>query len=427
MEDTLAGGPRISPTRILAGLILGLVIGLALKWAAPAITPTVEAVINPIGQLWLRALQMTIIPLVVSLLITGIITSVAAARAGRIAAWSLGIFIAFLWASTMMSAFLTPALLSLFPIPADAAQALTTQGSATAATGDVPTLTDFVLGIIPTNPFAAAANASMLPLIVFAGAFGFAIAKLDPTRRDRLGGIFEATTQAMLIIIGWVLALAPIGVAALAFSMAVGIGVNAIGVLLHYILIVVAVGGVVLLAAYPVAMIGGRLNLLRYARTVMEPQTVALSTQSSLASLPAMLRACVSLGVRTRTAEVTLPLAVAVYRATSPAMNLAVVIYVAHLTGTPITPTTMALGIAVAATTTMGSVSLPGTVSFVASCGPIALAMGVPVGPLALLVAVETLPDIMRTVGNVTMNVAVTATVDRLAGGAGADDALPEG
>ena len=426
MEDTLAGGPRISPTRILAGLILGLVIGLALKWAAPAITPMVEAVVSPIGQLWLRALQMTIIPLVVSLLITGIITSVAAARAGRIAAWSLGIFIAFLWVSTIMSAFLTPALLALFPVPAEAAQALATQGGASAAPGDVPTLTDLILGIVPTNPFAAAATASMLPLIVFAGAFGFAIAKLDPTRRDRLGGIFEATTQAMLLIIGWVLALAPIGVAALAFSMAVGIGVNAIGVLLHYILIVVAVGGVVLLAAYPVALIGGRLNLLRYARAVMEPQAVALSTQSSLASLPAMLRACLSLGVRARTAEVTLPLAVAVYRATSPAMNLAVVIYVAHLTGTPITPTTMALGVAVAATTTMGSVSLPGTVSFVASCGPIAMAMGVPVGPLALLVAVETLPDIMRTVGNVTMNVAVSATVDRLAGGAGADEMLPD-
>jgi Na+/H+-dicarboxylate symporter len=67
----------------------------------------------------------------------------------------------------------------------------------------------------------------------------------------------------------------------------------------------------------------------------------------------------------------------------------------------------------VALVTTVGSVSLPGTVSFVTSIGPIALAMGVPVGPLALLVAVEMLPDIMRTGGNVTMDVAVTATVDR--------------
>ena len=64
----------------------------------------------------------------------------------------------------------------------------------------------------------------------------------------------------------------------------------------------------------------------------------------------------------------------------------------------------------------LSSVSLPGTISFIASVGPIAIAMGVPVAPLALLVAVEVLPDLMRTLGNVTCDVAVTAAVDRGAG-----------
>ena len=108
-----------------------------------------------------------------------------------------------------------------------------------------------------------------------------------------------------------------------------------------------------------------------------------------------------------------LPLAVALFRATGPAMNLAVAIYVARLTGTVLTPQVLATGAAVALLTTLGSVSLPGTISFVTAIAPIALAMGVPVGPLGLLVAVEMLPDLMRTVGNVTMDVAVTATVDR--------------
>jgi len=94
-------------------------------------------------------------------------------------------------------------------------------------------------------------------------------------------------------------------------------------------------------------------------------------------------------------------------------MNLAVAIYVARLSGITLTPTIIAAGAFVALVTTVSSVSLPGTVSFIASIGPIALTMGVPIGPLALLVAVEMLPDIMRTVGNVTMNVAVTASVDQ--------------
>ena len=88
-------------------------------------------------------------------------------------------------------------------------------------------------------------------------------------------------------------------------------------------------------------------------------------------------------------------------------------IYAAELTGVELTPAAVAAGVGIALLTTLGSVSLPGTISFIASTGPIALAMGVPLEPLALLVAVEMLPDIVRTLGNVTMDVAVTATVDR--------------
>ena len=94
-------------------------------------------------------------------------------------------------------------------------------------------------------------------------------------------------------------------------------------------------------------------------------------------------------------------------------MNMAVAIYVATLAGVELTPAVLAAGIAVALVISVGSVSLPGSISFVISIGPIALAMGVPVEPLALLVAVEMLPDIMRTLANVTMNVAVTAATDR--------------
>jgi Na+/H+-dicarboxylate symporter len=152
-------------------------------------------------------------------------------------------------------------------------------------------------------------------------------------------------------------------------------------------------------------------------------QAVALATQSSLASLPAMLAACRQLGVRERSADFVLPLAVALFRMTSPAMNLAVVIYVAHLTGTPLTAPMLAIGVVVAVLANFSTVSLPGTVSFVATIAPIALAMGVPIGPLGLLVAVEMLPDLMRTVGNVTIDTAVAAAIDRREGGAQSSDA----
>jgi Na+/H+-dicarboxylate symporter len=148
-----------------------------------------------------------------------------------------------------------------------------------------------------------------------------------------------------------------------------------------------------------------------FARAVAPAQAVAISTQSSLASLPAMLKGSVELGASPATAGIVLPLAVAVFRATSPAMNLAVALYVAHLVGVPIGPGQLAAGIATAAITTMGSVSLPGTVSFIASVAPVAIAMGVPIEALGLFIAVETVPDLFRTVGNVTMDTAVTISV----------------
>jgi len=214
-------------------------------------------------------------------------------------------------------------------------------------------------------------------------------------------------------VIGWVLVVAPIGVLALSLTVAAKTGAGAIGALVHYVLVVTLTGAVILLAGYVFAALVARQRSPAFARAMVPVQVFALSTQSSLASLPAMLGACRQLGVRETTSEFVMPLAVSLFRATSPAMNLAVVVYVAKWYGVPLSPATLVSGGLMAILVSLSSVSLPGTISYIASVGPIAIAMGVPVGPLALLVAVEVLPDLMRTLGNVTMDVAVTAAVDR--------------
>ena len=105
-----------------------------------------------------------------------------------------------------------------------------------------------------------------------------------------------------------------------------------------------------------------------------------------------MLRAARKLGVPVAASGVVLPMAVAIFRATGPAMNLAVAIYIAYWFGIELTPTMLAIGVAAAATTTIGAAGIPGQASFFTSIAPICLAMGVPIEPLALLIAVETLP-----------------------------------
>jgi Na+/H+-dicarboxylate symporter len=126
-----------------------------------------------------------------------------------------------------------------------------------------------------------------------------------------------------------------------------------------------------------------------------------------------MLTAVKEMGVRDTSADVTLPIAVALFRATGPAMNFGVAFYVAHWFGIEPSPIQMVVAIALASVMSYSAVSLPGSISFVTSIAPIALALGVPIEPLALLIAVETIPDIFRTLGNVTWDVAVTTAVDR--------------
>lgn len=402
---------RVPALWTFMGLAGGLLAGLLVQGTA-AQAPLL-ALAGPLGTLWLRALQMTIVPLVVALLFTGIVQTVAAARAGAMARRTLGLFATVLAAGTVLAALVMPFLLQWVPVPLAAGGAM--GGVRAGAAGPVPGLADFLGSLMPENVVAAAAGGAMVPLIVFVSLFALASTRLAEAPRRQLALLFEALAGAMMVVIGWVLALAPLGVFALATGVAAGSGAAAIGALAHYVALVSSVGLAVLLAAYPLARWVGGQRIGAFARALLPVQAVALSTQSSLASLPAMLAACRRLGIAEGSAEFVLPLAVALFRATSPGMNLAVVIYAAHLAGVEVTALTLAAGAGVALLTTIGSVSLPGTISFIASTGPIALAMGVPIEPLALLVAVEMLPDIVRTIGNVTMDVAVTAAVDRRA------------
>ena len=388
------------------GLVAGLIAGslIAGRPVAEAVLPVSE----PVGALWLRALQMTIIPLVAALLVLGITQLASAARAGATARRMLLFVAGALVFSGLATIIAMPLLLGAVP-PPDGAQSLL---AANVEPQEVPGLADFVLSLIAPNIVAAAAETSMLPLTIFFALFAVAITRLPEDQSASLRGFFEAVANAMLLVIGWVLWLAPIGVFALALGVAVRAGGDAAFLtLIHYILTVAAMGGIVLVAAFAVGAV--RHGPLTFARAMLPAQAVAISTQSSLASLPAMLATARRLGIGENVSDFVLPLSVAIFRATGPAMNLAVAIYVAHLFGIELTWPAMLAGLAVAFVISIGSVSLPGTISFVVSIGPIALAMGVPVEPLALLVAVEMLPDIMRTLANVTADVALASATDR--------------
>jgi Na+/H+-dicarboxylate symporter len=305
-----------------------------------------------------------------------------------------------------------------FPLPQPTAEGLrgALAGIEQKPTGPLPRVADFFKGVIPPNVIAAASNGDVLPLVVFALLFALALTRIGEAARGTIVGLFEAIAEALLVIIRWVLWVAPVGVFALAFAVGSEAGGAAFAGLGHYIALVSAVGILwMILGGYPLGIVAGVRPPLAFAKAMIGPQAVAVSTRSSLASLPAMLTAAQTLGIRSRVADVSLPLAVALFRSTGPAMNVAVAFYVAHWLGLHPTPTQMLAAIAVGAVMSYGAVSLPGEITYISSIAPIAMALGVPLAPLALLVAVEMVPDIFRTLGNVTFDVALAAVVDRKA------------
>ena len=403
---------RLPVALTFAALVGGLVAGIGgAALGAPALVSDITGLI---GGLWLRALQMTIIPLVAALLVLGLVQMILAARVGTVARRMIAIMVAVQLAGGAFTSIAMPPLLKAFPVP-EGASAFLAQG--TGDVGEVPGVLDFFTSLVSPNIIAAAAETAMLPLTIFFVMFAVAITRLPEDQGERLLGFFHALGNVMLLIIGWVLAAAPVGVFGLAYGVGVQSGGGAFAALGHYVLAVTAMGTFVFLLAYAIAAGIGRTGLVAFAKAVLPAQAVALSTQSSLASLPAMLDSAGRLSLRASTAEFVLPLAVVIFRATSSCMNLAVVYYIAALAGVEVPPAIAVAGILIASVISLSAVSLPGSISFVVSIGPIALAMGVPVEPLALLVAVEMLPDLMRTLGNVTANVAVTSAVDRSAQG----------
>jgi Na+/H+-dicarboxylate symporter len=406
-------------TRLRSGLVLaclaaGLAVGAWIQGGGGgeflrAAAPVAES----IGGVWLNALRMTVGPLVFSLLVSGIAGVTDAMATGRIATRAMLVFSALLLLAGALAVLGSQGLLALWPVDRAAADAFLAGAAGGGAAPVVAgSIADWLKSLVPSNVVAAAANDAILALVLFAILFGFAATRLPPAQRTALTGFFTAMAEAMIVVVHWVLLAAPIGVFALALGVGRHAGFEAAGLLLQYVAVVslVIIGATLVL--YPLVGLWGSVPLRRFAAAIAPAQVVAASTQSSLATLPAMIEcARDSLGIPPRVAHLVLPLAVAVFRYTSPVGNLGVCFFIAALYGAEPALLQVVGAVFVAFVVSVAAVGLPGQVSFIASVAPISLALGLPVELLGILIAVEIVPDIFRTIGNVTGDLAVTTLV----------------
>ena len=399
-------------TRILLGLIAGACAGLLLAWFDPGAAAQAADLTQPIGRLWLNALQMTVVPLVFALVVVGVSAANDAAASGRTARRALIVFALLLSVGAAFMAILAPLLLSFLARDPELIEKLRATIPADAGAAAHVGFGDWFAAIIPANAIGAAAQSAMLPLVVFALFFGFALTRIDAARRARMVELFQALADTMIVIVRWVLWAAPLGVFALVLAVCARTGSGVISALGWYIALLSSMYIAITLLLYPVARVFGRERLRRFAAAILPAQVVAASTQSSLASLPAMVESARErLDYAPATVALVLPMAVSLFRITSPMQYIGAAAFVAWIYGIDVSAVQLAAAAALAVVLSLGAVGLPGQVSFMAATMPVTAAMGLPIAPLGLLLAVDTIPDVFATIGNVSADLTATSIV----------------
>ena len=424
--------PKRSPDRrpgaallVLVTLVAGIAIGVLIKSSGSAALFGAVPGIEIIGTVWINAIRMTVIPLVATLTIASVATSGDAAKLGRLGGYAVIVFVLLLLGSGFFTMLVAPLSLDRLDIPADVAarlrESLASPAGAAATTTTMPSLSQRIVDAVPVNPIKAAADGAILPVVVFALALGLALTRLTTAQRNPLVQVCRAISDALLVLVQWVLALAPIGVLALAIGLGAKMGGASAGALIHYMATLAASLFAVTLLLYPIAVIFGRISPLKFATAALPAQAVAFSTRSSLAALPAMITATRdTLNLPSRVSGFTLPLAVSIFRINVPPAWVVGLTFLGQLYGVPMPVSTLAV---LVVTATLLSFSVPGLPSaslFLLS--PVLAQHGIPVEGVGILIALDAIPDMFKTTANVTAHLTsavVLARVDRAGASAG--------
>lgn len=401
--------------QILVGLAIGAVAGLLLPRAGTnAQVDETVAALSLGGRLWLQALQMTILPLVFALLSTLFIRSQALGGGGRTTRRSFVTIIGLYLLAVPLGILCTLTLLELFPITAEMAQSMRAMAGQ-GVPAESPEWAEAFLAIVPTNIVAAMAGGTLLPVLFFSLVFGAALARLeDGDGKQALSAGLTGLADTVFIIVGWVLRLAPFGVALLILPTTQEHGADIFAGLAHYIALAVTQVLVFIAAIYLVARLLGRIPLRRFASAMLPVQSVAFGTQSSTGCMPLTIKAAREMGVSAEATDVAVPLSAVIFRMIAPASGIFIASYAAAVYDLP------PLGIALLVTVgllgivlEMSLVGIPSAATFVAFYAPIAALVGIPMEFIVVLLVVETIPDIFKTVLHVTAHATTATVVDR--------------
>lgn len=388
------------PTQIAIGMVVGITIGVFAGESA--------VVMKPLGELFLRLIRMVVVPLVFSSLLVGTATLGDPKKLGRIGGKTIGYYMV-TTAIAITIGLLIGNIVQPGAVLDEASQQrlLADFGSQADASAERlrerPSVTDTLLNIVPTNPFSALANGSMLQIIFFALLFGVALTLVrKKTHKDAVLLFFDGISEAMIQVVHIVMRLAPFGVAALIAAAVGQFGVDVLRALALYSVCVL--GGLFLHATvvYPTALrLFSGMRFRRFFAGIRPAQLIAFSTSSSNAALPVTMECATErLGVSEQVAAFVLPLGATVNMDGTALYQGVATVFIAQVYGMQLGVGDQLTIVLMATLASVGAAGVPGV-------GVITLAMvleqlGLPLSGIALILGVDRILDMARTAVNVT-------------------------
>lgn len=408
-------------TRILFGLGLGLGLGIGANLLeAPWVARFVTYGTDPLGKMWLSALVMVVVPLIMGTLVTGVAGLGSPQRLGRI---GLTCFLSVL-GMTVMAVMLGLGAMNLVR-PGARLSPETRQRLVTTYKGETEQAMglsqralgmELVTGLVPRNPIKAAANGDLLALLVFALILGVALNRMDRDRAEPLLRFLDSLAGASLSIIDLVMKAAPVGVFCLLFTVMARFGLGLLGSLAAYFLTVLGSLALFQILGYALVLrfVAGRdpWAFFKAIRTVM---VTAFSTSSSNATFPTTLAvAQQDLGIPKDIAAFVLGIGATTGQMGTALFEGASALFLAQVFGIQLGLGQQVVVVAMAVFTSIGVAGIPG--------GSIPLLMvvlgmvGIPMEGIAIILGIDRLLDMSRTVLNVTGDLVTAAIVVRVEG-----------
>ncbi len=389
--------------QVLLALIIGLTIGVVTSISEASFLKSFAEIGTPIGKLWVNSIRMTVIPLVVSLLVSGI-ASPSSRNVGRVGLKAFIWFVILVTGSSLFTAVAAPSLLNLGSIDVDMTNLLPDSEVTTQV--DLPLFRDWIVELIPSNPIAAASEGAMLPLIIFTMFFAMAITKIENNHRMNLVGFFDAISKAMLVIVGWILYVAPVGVFFLVLPLAANSGIDLVFAMGWFLIVACGLITLSILALYPLTSFFGKVSITEFARACAPAQAIGFSTRSSLASLPAMVEASDNyLKLPASVSGIVLPIAVALLKFASPIARGTGTFFIASIYGIDLGFIEIMTIMAAIGALSFYSPGVPSGGLFIMT--PVYISLGLPVEGIGLLIALDLIPDMFITTANVTADMSV--------------------